>query len=358
MLIPVENLLARLSSGRLGDFLMATPLLDLARQAYPGAKITVMAPPEMRAWLPHPLVDAAIFVEAKGVLGKARLIRTVRAGNFDAVLDLRARAWSSVVFRLAGVPIRIGSTRRYHGALMTANLRQSRDLTDLNPDRHEVEYNCDLARPLGIVTPPGPLQFPVSDMDETAAHLKLAALALDNSGPLAPFVVLNPTFGGSSRVWPACYFAQTAREIIEATGARIVVVGAGGDQAANAALCAQIGPSALDLTGRTTVGELAAILRRSALHLSIDTGTSHLAAAMRTPCVTVFPFFEHWEQRARWRPWQTACRLIGPTVRCAACRPGSCARTQTDCLHSVRVDAVVAAALELLAVERPDNPTL
>ncbi len=342
----MQRILVRLPGAKLGDFLMTTPLLAGLRTTYPQAQITLLLwPPKPGPWLTasSPLFDSTLWDDAagrfRGIGGVLRLSREIRSRNFDAALSLHSGSRSAWAFRWAGIPLRIGTTGKYYRRLFTHNIRQDRGA----PDRHEVEYNFDMGRVLGVSGDPGPMRFPITDSDEATAETLLGA-------DRRPTVVLNPTYGGSSRPWPTDRFLVVARRLVEEAGVRVAVTGLASDAPTTAPLVAALGSSALDLTGKTGVGAMAAVLRRSALHLSIDTGTSHLAAAVQTPCVTLFPSSEHWEQRIRWRPWQTEARLIGPATRCAGCLPERCHRQGVACVESITVESVAEAALASLAV--------
>ena len=346
-----DRILVRVCNSKLGDILMATPTLAGIRRKHPNARITLLLPlPSPGEWIErHPLVDAILWEEPRGKTQNLpetlRLLRAIRRERFDAVIDLRLRSRYAWLYWLARIPVRAAGTDKHYAALLTHNVRYVFN----KPDRHEVEYNYGIAAALGLDDSPGDMVLPVSPAEEAQAERLLRDSAV---GLHERFVVLNPSFGGSSRLWPAERFADAAQRISEATGLRIVLIG--GSPPADGAddILALLPPSTIDIRGKTPIPVLAAIIRRSALHLSVDTGTSHLAAAMGTPCVTIFTFFEYWLQRKRWQPWHTVLRTVGPHVRCASC-PSSekvCSRSENTCIDSVVSQQVVDAAVELVAL--------
>ena len=256
---------------KLGDFLMATPALAGLRAAHPDAEITLLL------WPPQPgpcCADPALFNEilwddaekaGAGAGGSYRLLRQIRERRFDAFVALNSRSRLAWICRLANIPRRIGSTGKYHRALYTENIAQDRG----SPDRHEIEFNYDLMRPLGVSGTPGPMVFPVMPDAEAEAERLRRAACLDSEQPC---IVLNPTYGGSSRALPADCFAQAAQRLNRETGLSILLIGGAQDAAENACLARTIGAGVHDLTGKTSVAVLAALLRQSALHISIDTG--------------------------------------------------------------------------------------
>ena len=346
-----ERILVRVCNSKLGDVLMATPTLEGIRRSHPNAKITLLLPlPTPGDWIEqHPLVDSILWEQPRGrrqnLAETWRLLTTLRRRRFDAVIDLRLRSRYAWLYWLARIPFRSASSTKYYAALLTHNVVFDFD----NPDRHEVEYNYRIASPLGLDGYAGDMILPISATEEIdAQHL------LTRSGirPDENFVALNLTFGGSSRLWPLERFGEAALGIHRETGLRIVLIG--GEAAAEDAcdLTQLLPASTVDLRGKTSIPVLAALLKRAALHLSVDTGTSHLAAAMRTPCVTIFTFFEYWQQRIRWQPWHTALRTVGPQTRCASCPNAHeiCTRQEMTCIESVSTQQVIDSALELLTL--------
>lgn len=346
-----DRILVRVCNSKLGDILMATPTLEGIRRRHPEAKITLLLPlPSPGEWIErHPLVDSILWEQPKGkkqnLPETLRLLRTLHQRRFDAVIDLRLRSRYAWLYWLARIPLRSASSDKYYVPLLTHNIPYD----FATPDRHEVEFNYGIAAPLGLDDRPGDMVLPVSGADEIEARRLLTESGI---GADDEFLILNSTFGGSSRLWPPERFAEAARGIHQATGLRIVVVGGSVPAETGGEMMRLLPADAVDLRGRTSIPVLAALLTRSALHLSVDTGTSHLAAAMRTPCVTIFTFFEYWQQRTRWQPWHTPLRTVGPQTRCASCPSPHeiCKRRETTCIDSVSTEQVVDAALELIAL--------
>jgi len=346
-----ERILVRVCNSKLGDLLMATPTLERVRSAHPDAKITLLLPlPSPGAWIEdHPLVDSILWEPPRGkqqnVATTWRLLRTLRQNRFHAVIDLRLRSRYAWLYWLARIPLRSASTTKHYARLLTHNY----PFDFANPDRHEVEYNCCIAAPLGLDGVPGDMVLPISAADETDVQ---RLLTLNGIRPDENFIALNPTFGGSSRLWPLDRFGEVGLGIHRETGLRIVLIGGETAEAEADDLTKLLPTSTVDLRGKTSIPVLAALLKRSALHLSVDTGTSHLAAAMQTPCVTIFTFFEYWRQRTRWQPWHTALRTVGPQTRCASCPRADkiCTRQEMTCIDSVSTQQVIDSALELLTL--------
>ena len=337
----------RKSHPKLGDYLLATPALVGLREMYPAAKITLLVgPTDPGAWLTdRSLFDDYLIDQGHRLHNRPphtlALLREIRRSNFDIALSLWSNSRSAWLFKLAGIPVRIGSSKRKYRDLYTHHVERSQDV----PTLHEVEAHDELLRVLGYSGTPGRLRWTFTDAEARQADALLRGTRIE---PGNGFIALNPTCGGSSRNWTPAGFLAMAR-LLRGTGLPLVLIGATGDREYNARLAQALDAPRADLTGQTSIGVLAALLSRASLHISVDTGTMHLAAAMQTPCVTIFPFMHHWEQRVRWRPWMTDYRLIGPRLRCSDCVVGKCARTQNVCMDSIPPEEIAEAARELLA---------
>ena len=136
--------------------------------------------------------------------------------------------------------------------------------------------------------------------------------------------------------------------MLEQSPVTIVLVGTESDRAAADAIVPRLGGNAIDLVGKTTTGQLAAVLRRCDLLLSNDGGVAHLAAAVHTRTLTVFGP----SNDLAWRP--LGGEIISSDVPCRPCfyrdfeiglRHGCATR---ECLSHITPAAVAARALALL----------
>ncbi len=335
-----------LPTPKVGDFLLLTPLLAAIRAHTPDAHIALMLRrPDPGAWITkHPLVDSVIWCNPDDKTKRRdlwRVARELRAGRFDVGIYRGISGHFAWMFWLAGIPVRVAGPYRHFRFLLTHTSQHTRE----SGDRHEVEYNLELLAPLAIPSGDANVRFPVSPEEKQYAARLLQQHGISENETL---IALNAGHGGSSRAWPADRFGDVARQLVGQTGARILLIGQNNPADTAVAIPAEAAVGIVDLTGQTTLGQLAALLRLCRLHISVDTGTAHLAAAMRTGCVTLFPDEWGWKQRARWRPWRTEQRLLGPSVRCAGCLR-ACHRNGTECRLSITVEQVVAAANDLLA---------
>ncbi|HWJ55662.1 MAG TPA: glycosyltransferase family 9 protein, partial [Vicinamibacterales bacterium] len=267
--------------------------------------------------------------------------------NFEG--DVRSHA----LIALGGARRRVGFAMAGGGPLLT-------DVVEHRPDRHTSDNAAALVAAAFPGSPgpsprlsPGaePAAQPAADFRlDVPDDARLAARAL--IGPHPRYIVVHASGGRAIKQWDLDRFAAATTEIARAVGAAVVLSGAPGDAPltaqVRAALPADI--AVVDLTGRPDLLVLAAVLEGARLVLTGDTGPMHLAAAVRAPVVAVFGP----SMPVRYAPRSTAHRVVRVDLWCAPCNmirkpPARCQGHTPDCLTGVTVDAVIAAALSLLA---------
>jgi heptosyltransferase-2 len=299
----------------MGDLLTITPALQALRAAHPQASIHLLVPPQAALLLEGaPYVDRILtfdkfpFDTLMGLFNLPHLVRTVgflqrlRRGRYDAVLlfhHLTLR-WGTIKFAVLCL---------ITGARIRAGLDNGRGryfLTHAVADRgfgamHEADYWLSVAALLGADPTAGwRPHIPVCDPHRQTAGRLLASISNGRAGPL---VAVHPGSGWYSRarIWPVERFAEVARDLIDTQGAKIIIIGGTDEQASAARLETLVdrGQHVLNLVGRTTIHETAAVLERCSLFVGNDSGPMHIAAAVGTPVVAVFgPSNQH-----AWRPY-------------------------------------------------------
>ncbi|HUG17312.1 MAG TPA: glycosyltransferase family 9 protein [Thermomicrobiales bacterium] len=330
----------------LGDLLLCEPAIRSLRAANPDAQIDILVPPEtasLAMLLGHglcPLVfekkrfdRAQDLAQSENLRAMASLWRTLRQRQYDAIILLHhlTTVAGTRKFRALALAAR---------APVVAGLDNGRGtfLTHRADDfgfgaRHECEYMLSVSMSAGgTAVHPAPA-FPV----ESCEH-----------GPPLPerFAAIHPVTGpySQARTWPIERWADVARGIARA-GLVPVVVGAPDATGAARAIVARE-PAAIDITGSTTIPQLAGVLRRAACVLGGDSFVGHLAAAVGTPTASVFGP----SNADAWRPYgsRERHRVVMSQLPCQPCiytgfslgRPMGC--PDRTCLRWVTVDDVLA----------------
>jgi ADP-heptose:LPS heptosyltransferase len=232
----------------------------------------------------------------------------------------------ALVLRTAGVPRISAISVDYPGSLLDVRHRVDDDLP-------EPERALSLARAAGFDLPDG-------DDGRLAVRRPLPPVAQE-----AGYVVLHPGASVPSRAWPAGHCAEAVEALADA-GHRVLVTGGSGERALTAAVA---GTRGVDLGGRTTFGEMAALLDGAAAVVVGNTGPAHLAAAVGTPVVSLFSPVVPAE---RWAPYGVPTVLLGDqSAPCRNTRARECPVPGHPCLTSVTAQDVVAAVEKLCTVQ-------
>lgn len=210
--------------------------------------------------------------------------------------------------------------------------------------RYEADRVCHLLELAGLSGAAHPLTYPLpADVRDWAELQKKAWLA---SGSRR-LVTLSPGAGWPGKQWPAERFAQLIRHLCDERKAVTVLLGAPGERALTASVAAQAGAGVVDMGGRTTLDQLAALIEISDLFVGNDSGPLHVAAALHTPSLALFGP----TMASKWAPRGPHHRLIQKEYACTGCwswHPLTTCQHDGACMKKITVSEVCALADELL----------
>jgi lipopolysaccharide heptosyltransferase II len=296
-----------------GDVIHALPVLVKLRQRYPNARIDWMLTPHIADLVGnHPALSNVVLFQrqaygrpwqswSKSTGGFAQFMTELRDAQYDLVVDLHGQFRSAFFSLVTGAPTRIGfdrprkSVRRagralprqafvhgWTGAREGLWMAYTHRILIPTLDTHAAERYLLLGEMLNF--PPGPPDFSVPV--PTRAHASIDRVLEENGLSAKPLALLSPGTLWETKHWPAEYFAEVARYFLQ-TGWGVVLAGSGKDRAVCQKVSAQT-PDVVDLSGKTTVSELAALISRAAMCVTNDSGPMHLAAALGAPLVAIF----------------------------------------------------------------------
>jgi lipopolysaccharide heptosyltransferase I len=278
---------ALLKPSALGDIVHSLPVLVALRRRLPHAHISWVV---NRAYEPllagHPALDETIPFDRSARRGGwwsvsrswLRFLRELRQRRFDLVVDLQGLLRTGVMAQATGAPRRVGLSSAREGATWFYT-----DIVDVprHDETHAVDRYWLVAEALGAGDGPKRFDVPVPEAARAWAREELR-------GCPRPWLAVGVGSRWPTKRWPPQHFAALARQALERFGGTAVFVG-GGDEAALAQQARQhlIGP-ARDLTGRTSLPQLAAVLELADVMLANDTGPLHLAVALGRPVVAPY----------------------------------------------------------------------
>ncbi len=304
MLGQTLSTVAFLRTDRLGETLLTLPAIDALQRARPGARIVLVVRPALRDLMARcPGVDVLTYDSgprigwvgrALALAGRLRRLRAGAALVANPMKELHLAVWA------AGIPRRVGYGRKW-GFLLTDRVPDRKALGE----RHEVEYNLDLIRVLGVRVeqPRWPsLVFPAED---AAVQQLLSSQGVDASEDV---VAVHPGTSNPKKRWSPERFRDVIA-FVRGRRARVVLIG-GPEEQPEASTLAPAAEGVIDLCGRLSLTELAALLRRARVLVSVDSGPVHLAAAVGTRTVVLFGTTEPAAGPQRWGPWGSGHTVI------------------------------------------------
>jgi heptosyltransferase II len=351
----------------LGDAVMTTPALLRLREKFPDAHITLLTPEKLRElWTNHPAIDETIsFSSGENIFA---IGKRLRAGKFDLALVLPNSPRSAIETWLVKIPQRIGCARPWRNFFLTQtvaprpdagkmrkrSVREIRRLISQQPaassqkleipkSAHQIHEYLYLAAALGANPEPLPPQLFVTQEEVEAAKKKFGLNKISN-----PIFGLNPgaEYGPAKR-WPVEKFVAAASEIQKRTGCLWILFGGKSDLLLAEQIYALFQNSPLthiNLSGKTSLRELMALLKLCRVLLTNDTGPMHVAAALGTPVVVPFgstspeltgPIFS------------SGSKILKSDAPCSPCFLRECP-IDFRCMNGISVEQVVETVVKLL----------
>jgi len=339
---------------RLGDVLLATPLVRSIRRAWPDAAIDCLVFAGTEGMLAaNPDLRRVVTVpERPGLRAHLAFLRGIRR-RYDLALATQPGDRPTIYAWQAG-------KRRAGLALPGAKHAWKRALLDAwapfdDLGTHAVATNLALARLIGIE----PVPEVVAAWSEDDARALAAALPFDAS--TTRYAVLHPYPRFRYKAWTRAGWLALAAWLA-GEGFRIVV-GAGGapdERSYVEDLMRDLPPGTVNLAGRLSFGQYACLVAGAAVYVGPDTSTTHLAAATGTPTVTLFGP----SNPVRWGPWPAGyadvaspyelrgsrtvnnVTLLQGKKDCVPCLLEGCERhleSRSDCLEEMPASRVIDA---------------
>jgi len=346
----------------LGDAVMALPAIDDLRR-HLAARIVVAARRSVASLFTLvPWVDEVVELEWRGgiadVGGMTRDIRRVRSLGAQTALLLPNSFASALLAFAARVPQRWGYATDGRRLLLTRAVgrvpvdpvpipdRRAPGPAPRVPALHQGAYYQHLVRALGATT--GPLEPRIAVAPQAVADARALLMSAGWDGG-RPIVVFAPgaAYGTAKRWWPT-HYAQLAADVTATHGAHVVLVGSAADAETTAEVLGMLPVPARgavsDVSGRTTLGQLAAVLSLARVCVSNDSGAMHLAGAVGVPLAAIFgPTNEHETSPLVHAPMEL---LIHP-VSCRPCMLRECP-IDHPCMRDLTPARVLISVTRLL----------
>ncbi len=347
----MEILVVKMSA--LGDVIQALPVIPALKQAFPEARLHWLVEEEAEPILrSHSGVDRVLVSRRRGwarelrnpsqwasaLRGVGELVSQLRGIRYDIAVDLQGLLKSGLWMGLAPARRKVG----FNGTREGSHLFLTERVPVAYPDMHAVERYLSLVEAIGGVT--NRVDFGLIPSEEARGRLR-GLLQEAGWEPGTPYVVLVPGARWATKRWGEVSFAQVADGLHRTLGLRVAITGVSADRPLARRILQGMREQALDLTGRTDLPALMALLAGAKAVVSTDSGPMHLAAALGTPAVCLFGPTAPW----RTGPYGRGHRVIRAAVSCSPCFRRQC--PHPICMDRIRPEEVEEAVGEVVKAE-------
>ena len=324
-----------------GDAIMSLPALRTVRGRFPEAEIAVVARPYVAdVYRGQQICDRLIPYDPRGaeagLSGRERLAGELRAQKFDVALLLQNAFDAAWLVWRARIPERIGYARDGRSILLTKSVPVPR-VGEI--PAHEQFYYLELVRRAGWaehLTGEACISLTVAPESKQWAEERLRAAG--SRSTLRVAIGAGASYG-SAKCWPPGRFAQVASRLQVQAGADVILFGTASESEVSSAIATAMRQRPVDLTGKTTMAELPALLSQCHLFIGNDSGAMHVAAAVGLPIVGVFGPTDP----SGTAPVTPRCSVVQEKPYCSPCFLRRCP-TDHRCMTLVTPDSVEAAA--------------
>lgn len=340
----------------LGNFVLKTPMIRALRDAFPDAHITIQAGSpygtEFVLEGSDLINETKILKQESSYLEKIEFAFVLRREKYDLIFLPFDATPSFLMLQslIANIPIRIG----HHWKEIRGRDQWAKFLTHpvaLKAGRHEIYLNLDLLIPLGI----------------TNVKNKDAFFSLHDAINVQHILPWNPIstrywcvqLGAANAIvsvkrWDTTKFAAALDILIERYRMPVVALGDKYEREIYQQVQKLMKHDLIDCVGKTSIQEVAFIIKHSQVLLCHDSGLMHIAVALKTPVVAIYGPTDH----TRTAPLGSQSQIIRKNLECSPCMyafaksekevADTC--SHRNCMHSIEVDEVVGAVSRIFDI--------
>ncbi|HBG46964.1 MAG TPA: putative lipopolysaccharide heptosyltransferase III [Deltaproteobacteria bacterium] len=332
----------------IGDVLLTTPVFSALKRSIAGVEVDALVNRGTEEMLTfNPDVDRVLVYNRKTRgLGRLkeelRLVKEVRGAGYDMAVALTSGDRSRNFALLSGAGIRVGAPKKNLLGQLSFNF----PVTMASSGKHYVERNLDCLRRIGIF--PERQHRSTSFFEGSEAAEKARGLLAGANLDGRPYMVVHPTSRWMFKSWPPEKNAALIDLVQRELGMPVVLTS--GPEAFEISYVAQLKSrlttDVTDFTGKLSLKELGAVIRKAVLFFGVDSAPMHISAAVGTPAVALFgPSFA-----VDWAPWGDGHRVVtSDRHSCVPCGKDGCGGGKvSDCLVELDVRTVYDAVREML----------
>ncbi|KAA3615407.1 MAG: glycosyltransferase family 9 protein [Calditrichaeota bacterium] len=316
----------------LGDVIVSTPLIQQIRKSYPDAHIAYLteekfAPilernPYLNQIIPATLHRNPFESHRAAFRRQIALIASLRAGEFDLIIDLFGSFRSALYAFLSGAEFRVGGNPKAERMFYTHFQNHKA------PQESIVERYLNSLKFMGIKIKTQPPEIFITKDERNSAYHYLRSKGLD---PEQPIIGLHPGATWPTKIWDYTNYSQLAQKLSQA-GLQVYVTCRPGEENITKKIAGGwIGP--VIIGDILPVRELAAVIKHFFIHVANDCGVMHLSASIGTPTFGIFgPGEPH-----VWFPYalKDGHKAFWQEMDCRPCFTKECSKGNGACLKAI-----------------------
>jgi len=344
----------------IGDVLFTTPIIHTLKDAYPGIRLGYLCNRRVHPILENnPHVDFVFVYERdefeaarkKSYLGWIKkslaFLNQIKAKRFDLAIDFSLNSQYGFFSWYAGIKRRVGYDYKGRGWLLNKKIK-----LDGYNEKHIVEYYAGLLKLIGLELKYKNLELYLNQKDIDWANEFLAKNSVTAQDLL---IAIIPGAGASwgkdatLKHWPAENFSGLCDKIIENYRAKIIIMGDFSEKPIAQKILQNIHCHIIDATAETTLGQFAALLKKTKLVVTNDGGPMHMAVALGIKTISIFGPVDS-RVYGPYPPSEESV-VVKKGLDCQPCyrrfKMPLCVRNR-ECLATLSVDEVYAQVRRLL----------
>ena len=281
----------------IGDLVMSLTAVRALKRSYPQAQIDLLATPasakiitsdpdlhSVIAYDPNIWRRPQALIKLKNWRELLKLRHHLQQQHYDLAVSLFG-PWASILAVLSRARRTVGFADESYPGFFTDPVpgRHWREGEKL----HEVDYCLQLARAAGADVTPAE-RVPSLVVDPSASKQVEEILHKEGMQDGKPIIACHVSANnGQSKRWPVPYWATLMDRLLREDGSNVVLTGGPGDLPLITAICEKMRARPINLAGKTTLPQLAALLQRADLLVTGDSGPMHIAGAVGTSLIAI-----------------------------------------------------------------------
>jgi predicted lipopolysaccharide heptosyltransferase III len=328
--------------GDIGDMVLTMPAFQALRRHFPDNELIACVREHARELAEDcPWIDRVISVDKKRRRLRSELAYQIRflsdllKPRFSLAIDLRTGSRGAIAAFLSGAPYRIGRFAdggpSWRNRLFTHLVRPENEALQYAPEHH-----LNILAPLGLQMENSLPTLIIPEFKRKRAHAILREAGIADKRPIA---ALHPFSLWHYKEWQPSEWVSLIRYLTSRRGFSVIVTGSLAERVRAEELTKGFRGQAFNLAGKTSIGELPAILHESNLFVGVDTAALHMAGAVGVPTVGIFGP----SSPVSWAPRGDRHGVVTSGMSCQPCRQKGCQGTENSrCLNELKAEAVIS----------------